>query len=219
MQWRTPFRIRPDPTRIDPGPRAESQPMTTTTLPHDPTARELFDEMTRWPIFDPHSHIDPHRPAARNLDEVLGYHYYTELAHSAGMPAERVAADLTPQVRARNLAEHLHQIDNTVQYSWLLEIARTFHDFPHDRINPDTVGDLYDRADKSADGPAWDRDVWNRTRLEAVFLTNDFDDPLDGWDTSRYVPCLRTDDLVLKLHEASTLDRLRRGGDSDTWRR
>ena len=52
----------------------------------------------------PHSHIDAHRPAARNLDEVLGYHYYTELAHSAGMPAERVDAGLAPQVRARHLA-------------------------------------------------------------------------------------------------------------------
>ena len=48
----------------------------------------------------------------------------------------------------RNLAEHLDRIDNTVQYSWLLEIARTFHGFPHDRITPDTIGDLYDRADR-----------------------------------------------------------------------
>ena len=58
---------------------------------------ELFEEMARWPIFDPHTHIDPHRPAARHFDEVLGYHYYTELAHSAGMPADRVAPDLDPE--------------------------------------------------------------------------------------------------------------------------
>jgi glucuronate isomerase len=46
-----------------------------TNITPDPLARELQDEMARWPIFDPHSHIDAHRPAARNLDEVLGYHY------------------------------------------------------------------------------------------------------------------------------------------------
>ena len=91
-----------------------------TTVPRDPAARELFEEISRWPIYDPHSHIDAHRPAARNLDEVLGYHYYTELAHSAGMPAERVDSALTPQVRARHLAHHLNELDNTVQYSWLL---------------------------------------------------------------------------------------------------
>src|SRR4051794_39372483 len=183
--------------------------------PSDPAARELFEEMARWPIFDPHSHIDPHRPAARNFDEVLGYHYYTELAHSAGMPAERVAPNLAPRARAGNLAEHLDQIDNTVQYSWLLEIARTFHGFPHERITPGTIGDLYDRAERAHDGAAWDREVWSRSRLEAVFLTNEFDDPLEGWDLAKYVPCLRTDDLVLKLREGGTIERLRRSTDVD----
>jgi glucuronate isomerase len=181
----------------------------TTSAPRDPAARDLFEEIARWPILDPHSHIDPHRPAARNLDEVLGYHYYTELAHSAGMPADRVAPELTPRTRAKNLAPYLHAIDNTVQHSWLLEIARTFHEFPHDRITPETIDALYDRANREAEGAAWDREVWDRTRLDAVFLTNDFDDPLDGWDTSKYVPCLRTDDLVLKLHEPRTVERLR----------
>ena len=176
---------------------------------HDPTARELFDEMARWPVYDPHSHIDATRPAARNLDEILGYHYYTELAHAAGMPADRVDAGLSPKARARNLAEFLDRIDNTVQYSWLLEIARTFYDFPHDRITPENVGELYDRANHEKDGDAWDREVWSKTRLEAVFLTNDFDDPLDGWDANAYVPCLRTDDLVLKLHEPRTVERLK----------
>src|SRR4051794_3369260 len=187
----------------------------STTLPNDPKARELFEEMVRWPIFDPHSHINPHRPAARNLDEVLGYHYYTELAHASGMPAALVASELDPRTRAENLAGHLERIDNTVQFSWLLEIARTFHHFPHDRIDRQTIGELYDKALHDRDGEAWDREVWKTTRLEAVFLTNDFDDPLEGWDTSRYVPCLRADDLVLKLHEPGTLERLRRATDVD----
>ena len=176
--------------------------------PHDPAARELFEEMAGWPIFDPHSHIDPRKPAARDLDEVLGYHYYTELAHSAGMPADLVAPALAPRERARNLSRHLDRIDNTVQHSWLAEIARTFHGF-EGPIGPETIDGLYDLADKSADGEAWDRSVWEKTRLEAVLLTNEFDDPLEGWDTSKYVPCLRADDLVLKLHLPATIDRLR----------
>ena len=177
--------------------------------PADPQAAALFSEMATWPIYDPHSHIEPHRPAARGIEEILGYHYYTELAHSAGMPAELVADSVPPETRVRHLAEYLHRLDNTEQYSWLVEICRTFHDFPHDRINPDNIDDLIRRANHAADGPRWDQAVWDRTELEAVFLTNDFDDPLSGWDTSRYVPCLRTDDLVLKLHEPRTLDRLK----------
>jgi glucuronate isomerase len=176
---------------------------------------ELFEEMALWPIFDPHTHIDPHRPAARHFDEILGYHYYTELAHSSGMPAETVSPQLDPETRVCNLVEYLDRIDSTVQYSWLLEIARTFHRFPHARITSATIAELLGRADHRRDGEAWDKEVWNTSQLEAVFLTNDFDDSLEGWDTAAYVPCLRTDDLVLRLHEPNTTARLRKSLDMD----
>lgn len=184
--------------------------MTHAIKPHDPLARELFDVMAEWPIYDAHSHIDPHRPAARDFDEVLGYHYYTELCHSAGMPTAEVAPALDPRRRARNLAAYLDRIDNTVQSSWLMEIARTFHGLDSDAISTANIDKLCEsalKADAGA-GTAWDEHVWKKSGLEAVFLTNDFDDPLEGWDTSRYVPCLRTDDLVLKLHEPRTRERL-----------
>jgi glucuronate isomerase len=179
------------------------------------TARELLDEMARWPIFDPHTHIDPRRPAARHFDEILGYHYYTELAHSAGMPAEEVSAELDPTTRVTNLVAYLDRIDSTAQYAWLLEIARTFHRFAHPRITAKSIGELLERADHRRDGEAWDREVWNSSHLETVFLTNEFDDSLEGWDRSAYVPCLRTDDLVLKLHQSSTVARLRAVVDAD----
>jgi glucuronate isomerase len=182
----------------------------TTSLPVDPVARELFAQMAAWPIFDPHSHIDPRRPAARNLDEILGYHYYTELAHATGMPAELVDSGHDPRTRSLHLAEYLERFDNTVQYSWLMEIVRTFHGFTGERISRQTIGDLYERAVRDRDSEDWDRQVWKTTHLEAVFLTNDFDDPLEGWDTALFVPCLRADDLVLKLHEPGTVKRLRR---------
>ncbi len=41
-----------------------------------------------------------------------------------------------------------------------------------------------------------------------MFLTNDFDDPLAGFDTSLYVPCLRTDDLVFHLAQPAVRERL-----------
>ena len=185
------------------------------TAPHDSDALGLFEEMARWPIVDVHSHINPHRPAARNFDEILGYHYYTELAHSAGMPSALVDPALEPRARARNLAAHLDRIDNTVQHGWLLEIARTFFGWPHDRIDPDNIDALLDRADHQRDGRAWDDEVWATSNLETVFLTNEFDDPLEGWDTTRYVPCLRTDDLVLKLHLPDTVERLRKATNVD----
>ena len=54
----------------------------------------------------------------------------------------------------------------------------------------------------------WPQMVLDQSNVEAVFLTNDFDDALSGFDTDTYIPCLRTDDLVFHLGKSSTRDRL-----------
>ena len=56
--------------------------------------------------------------------------------------------------------------------------------------------------------PDWEEQVLKLSGLEQVFLTNDFDDPLEGFDTHRYVPCLRTDDLVFHLAKPEIRQRL-----------
>jgi glucuronate isomerase len=58
--------------------------------------------------------------------------------------------------------------------------------------------------------PDWEEQVLRKSHVERIFLTNDFDDPLDDFDTHRYVPCLRTDDLVFNLAQATTRERLAR---------
>jgi glucuronate isomerase len=55
----------------------------------------------------------------------------------------------------------------------------------------------------------------NRSGLTAVFLTNDFDDSLQGFDSSVYIPCLRTDDLVFHLAKPEVQQRLKAATDVD----
>jgi glucuronate isomerase len=176
----------------------------------DHLARELYEEIVRIPLIDPHTHINPHRPAARTLDDILGYHYYTELAHSAGMDKAPLDPAVGPRERVRALLAHMDRFDNTVQYSWFLEIARTYLGFQGKRLGPDDADPLYDAAERLMAQPGWEEQVLRRSNLEKVFLTNDFDDPLEGFDTSRYVPCLRTDDLVFHLHKPEVRQRLAR---------
>jgi glucuronate isomerase len=175
---------------------------------HDPLARSLYEQMCRIPLIDPHSHINPHRAAARSLDDILGYHYYTELAHSAGMDKKPLAAGADPRERVRAILAHLDRLDNTTQYSWFLEIARTFLGFQGDRVGASDCDRLCDTAERLMARPDWEEQVLRRSNLEKVFLTNDFDDPLEGFDTTRYVPCLRTDDLVFHLAKPEVRQRL-----------
>jgi glucuronate isomerase len=177
-------------------------------MPADRLESDLYEQIRRIPVIDAHTHIDPHRPAAHNLDEILGYHYYTELAHSAGMATAPLAADVPPRERARAVLGHAERFDNTVQYSWLLEIARALLGFRGDRLRAADADALFDEAERVLSEPGWTDEVLRRANIEKVFLTNDFDDPLAGFDTERYVPCLRTDDLVFHLNEPSVRRRL-----------
>jgi glucuronate isomerase len=174
----------------------------------DSLVRELFTEICRIPLIDPHSHINPHRPAARNLDDILGYHYYTELAHSAGMSQTPLAANVDPRERVRTILAHMDRFDNTTQYAWFLEIVRTFLGFDGEHVTAGDADWLWDAAERLMSKPDWEDEVLRRSNIERVFLTNDFDDPLEGFDTARYVPCLRTDDLVFHLDKPEVRQRL-----------
>jgi len=175
---------------------------------HDHLTQDLYAEICAIPLIDPHSHINPHRAASRSLDDILGYHYYTELAHSAGMDKAPLAAEVSPRERVRAILQHMDRFDNTAQYQWFLEIARTFLGFQGERLTAADCDWLCDTAERLMAQPDWEQQVLKKTNLESIFLTNDFDDPLEGFDTNRYVPCLRTDDLVFHLDKPEVRQRL-----------
>jgi glucuronate isomerase len=172
--------------------------------------QRLFDELDSIRLIDPHSHIEPKTAASNTLADILGYHYYTELCHSAGMPRAQIEEPgIDPKEKVRRLVDRIEPLRNTIQYSWLLELARTFFDFPAgEELTTANWESLYDTAARKMSQPDWEQQVLDRAKLDAVFLTNNFDDPLEGFDTSRYVPCLRTDDLVFHLDKPDVRNRL-----------
>ncbi len=171
--------------------------------------QQLCDELTRLVLIDPHTHINPHSAASRTLADIMGYHYYTELAHSAGMPKERIEEPgLDPKTKVGRLVESLGHLDNTIQVSWLVELCRKFFGFNEEQITTSNWEALYDRAAAKMAEPDWEDQCLKQSGIERVFLTNDFDDPLEGFDTNRYIPCLRTDDLVFHLGKPEVRARL-----------
>ena len=169
--------------------------------------QRLESEILGLPAIDCHSHVQAASPHARTLGDLLGYHYYTELAHSAGMPAEAVGPGRSQEERSAEMVRRLATIDNTVQYGWLMEAARTLFGFEADRLTPENWSSLADDVARAGRQPKRYREVLRRSNIEKVFLTNAFDEDLGGIDPV-FVPCLRTDDLVFRLGDASVRDRL-----------
>lgn len=175
----------------------------------DSLRSRLFQELDRLVLIDPHTHINPHAPASTTLADIMGYHYYTELAHSAGMPKMQVEEPgLDPKEKVRRLVPWLEKLSNTIQVSWLVELSQTFFGFEDELLTVGNWEKLYDTAAAKMAEPDWAEQVLHKSGLEAVFLTNDFDDPLKGFDTRLYIPCLRTDDLVFHLGKATVRERL-----------
>ena len=172
-------------------------------------ASRLCAELTKLVLVDPHTHINPHSPASKTLADIMGYHYYTELAHSAGLPKSQIEEPgLDPKTKVGRLVESLGHLDNTIQVSWLVELCRKFFGFTDDRITTSNWEALYDKAAAKMAEPTWEDECLKLSGIERVFLTNDFDDPLTGFDSKRYIPCLRTDDLVFHFSNATVRERL-----------
>jgi glucuronate isomerase len=102
----------------------------------------------------------------------------------------------------------MDRFDNTVQFSWFYEIARAYLGFNGDRLTAADADWLLTTADNVFSQPDWESEVLRRSNVEKIFLTNDFDDPLERFDTSRYVPCLRVDDVVFSLTKPEVRQRL-----------
>ncbi|MFO7956998.1 MAG: glucuronate isomerase [Candidatus Brocadiia bacterium] len=188
-----------------------------------PTSNELEqrlrDEIMDISAVDVHSHVPAHEPYARSLADLLGYHYYTELAHSAGMDKSVLGRPEEEMIPA--LLEAMGRIDNTVQYSWMVELARELFGFEHDRLTPENWQPLARAVEEAAEAPGRARDILEQSSIEKVFLTNTFDEQLEGIDTGLFVPSLRADTLVFELHKAEVQGALERisgvtlkGGDS-----
>jgi glucuronate isomerase len=174
----------------------------------DSLVADLTSELSKIPVIDPHSHINPLAPVSRSLDDILGYHYYTELAHSSGMSRAVLSRDTAPRERVREIIRSMTRYDNTVQYAWFVDITQSFLGFSENRVTEDNADHVFEVAERIFAQPDWERQVIEKTNLERIFLTNEFDDPLDGFDSSFYVPCLRTDTLVFHLDKPETRRRL-----------
>lgn len=168
----------------------------------------LLEEISRIPAIDCHSHVPADSPHARSLGDLLGYHYYTELAHSAGMPADAVDPRRNEADRIAEVVAHLADFDNTLQHSWLMEAARELFSLRAERITPSNWPELAQVVAQAGRPTDRYRAVLARARLEKVFLTNRFDEDLAHVDRGVFVPCLRTDDLVFQLADADVRRRL-----------
>ncbi len=174
---------------------------------------ELFKQIDALPIVDIHTHIDWKQPTARNIGDILSYHYYTELTHSAEAqpgesPEERFPFG-DPEQLTRAIWNKLPLIGNTVQYDWLMTISREYLGLPASAWRAsDRWQGVFRRSVEVMDRPEWSAQLLQQSHIRRVMLTNRYDEDLDGLDEALFSPCLRTESFLHGIHDPAEREQM-----------
>ena len=158
------------------------------------TVQRLYKEINNFPIFDPHTHINPQHASAGSLGGILSYHYYTELCNSAEYDPGWWEKGISPDELLRRISSKLPLIHNTVQFSWFLTIGEEFLGIPkRDLLDPEKLESINEKSKKLMAKSGYVEKLIEKSKLKRIYLTNQFNEKLDGFDNSFYRPCLRID--------------------------
>jgi len=168
---------------------------------------EIYEQLDMIPIVDIHTHVDWKAPTARHIGDILSYHYYTELINSAAFRQEPFPFD-DPQALTRIIVENLPHIRHTVQYDWLMAISQEFLGIEPWEWEPHNADAILARSAEIMGDKAWFEEVASQANIQRVYLTNQYDDDLEGLDTSFFTPCLRIEPFVLDILEPDARQRM-----------
>ena len=161
--------------------------------------RELYEQIDALPIVDVHTHVAWKAPTASNIGEILSYHYYTELTNSAEFQEGKFPFD-DPEELTHVILPKLALIRNTVQYDWLMTISREYLHLAPWEWYPENWKCIFDRSVEVMGRPEWRDELVAQSGISRVFLTNQYNDDLDGLDEAFYSPCLRTEPFILWMN-------------------
>ncbi|MEM2929688.1 MAG: hypothetical protein QW797_02365 [Thermoproteota archaeon] len=161
---------------------------------------KIFEEVANIPLVDIHTHLDPGRLKAKDLSEIVLYHYIaTELA-SSGMPREIL--DLQdPDERVRRIIPFLKNVRNTSTF-WTLRRVLSLFNFNEELTEksfPLLLAKFMD-FEKNFDGIGF---LKERVKVKKVFLTLQFTDTGLTFDTSFFTGSLRLERISKEISQES----------------
>jgi len=161
---------------------------------------KIFEEIPNIPLIDIHTHLDPVRLKAKDLSEIILYHYIaTELA-SSGTPREILDIE-DPDERVRRIIPFLKNVRNTSTF-WALRRVFSLFNF-NEELTEKSLPLLKDKFmdfEKNFDGIGF---LKERVKVEKAFLTLQFTDTGLTFETSFFTGSLRLERLSKELSKES----------------
>jgi hypothetical protein len=133
----------------------------------DPYVQQLVTEA---PALDVHSHQGTNGVwQARDLWEILSYHWLAADLRCAGCPAELFQQDgPDDRERVRRAAPYVKAARNTVNYWCFQNLARDLYGFRDEYLDEGNCDWLWDAVAAQAGDPAWETHVLDQARVERI---------------------------------------------------
>ncbi|MEM2058780.1 MAG: hypothetical protein QXZ66_01210 [Thermoproteota archaeon] len=161
---------------------------------------KILEEISDIPMVDIHTHLDHRRLKAKDLSEIILYHYIaTELA-SSGMPREMLDLE-DPDERVRRIIPFLRNVRNTSTF-WALRRVLDLFNF-NEELNEENFSLLqanFKNFEKNFDGIAF---LKERVKVRKAFLTLQFTDTDLTFDTSFFIGSLRLEKISKEISRES----------------
>ncbi|MDD5454684.1 MAG: glucuronate isomerase [Candidatus Ratteibacteria bacterium] len=167
-------------------------------------AKRIYEQIHKIPIVDIHTHVDFKGPFAKNAWQILSYHYFTEMAHSQGMPGAIIESERpSDKEKTEKLSKYFTCMQTTQPYSWLMDLSQKLFDFPHEQINSKNWAVFYKQVGEKSKNPERLEEICKLSNIEMISTTNLPWENLDGIEKYKnkkskqlFVPTFRVDSLL-----------------------
>jgi glucuronate isomerase len=169
----------------------DRQKSTTAEL-----ANELLDQVIQsLPVIDIHTHITPDQPSARDLGEILFYHYIVTELVTSGVSPELLQQASTTGEKIQLFLSAVKPISNTITF-WCLRRVLELYGVGED-LGAEALWAVEEGIRKSSSDPDWPRRVLReKGKIHKTILTLNFTEPMPSFDRDLFAGSLRFDDIV-----------------------
>ena len=160
------------------------------------TARYVSDVVHDTPAIDVHSHQGTRGIwQARNLWDILSYHWLAADLRCAGCPAEIFTSrEMDPREKVKRTVPYSASCRNTVNHWCFINICRDLYGFQGRYLDAGNWEELYEAVAEKADDPEWERQVLSRAGVKRVSAAQNEDPPRFPehyfmYDSAEYLFC------------------------------
>ncbi len=160
----------------------------------------IFEEIPNIPLVDIHTHLDPQVLKAKDLSEIVLYHYIATELVSSGMPREILGLE-DPVERIRRIIPFLKNVRNTSTF-WALRRILSLFGFKEELTEKSfpLLLDKFTDFEKNFNGISFLRES---VKVEKAFLTLQFTDTDLDFDTSFFTGSLRLERISKEISKES----------------